>query len=229
LDAAAIRAQIWRGDGGTIGRVGTHSLPKPSTLNRRLMLLKAVCKAMWRQKRIGENLSGRIQTLREPPHKDVYLTREQVSKLADSAPSPAGGINSYWHWPTPGCELGITGPAATAFRAGYASGRAEQNGKATVTVPIPVDLSIGALARELPLALSYWELRKQFIVARKKAKLPATVTLHTLRHTCASWLINAGVDLYTVGKILGHSSPQTNARYAHLATHTLEKAMARLR
>jgi hypothetical protein len=43
----------------------------------RLMMLKAVCKAMWRQKHIPENLSGRIQTLREPPHKDVYLTRRR--------------------------------------------------------------------------------------------------------------------------------------------------------
>jgi site-specific recombinase XerD len=42
-------------------------------------------------------------------------------------------------------------------------------------------------------------------------------------------LINSGVDLYTVGKILGHSSPQTTARYAHLSDASLQKAMRRLR
>jgi site-specific recombinase XerD len=79
------------------------------------------------------------------------------------------------------------------------------------------------------LECSYWQLRKEFIAARIKAGLPREVTLHTLRHTCASWLIQAGVDLFTVGKILGHSGPQTTARYAHLSTQTLETAMARLK
>ena len=55
------------------------------------------------------------------------------------------------------------------------------------------------------------------------------VRFHDLRHTTASWLINSGVDLYTVGKILGHSGPQTTARYAHLSTATLEQAVRKLR
>jgi integrase len=80
----------------------------------------------------------------------------------------------------------------------------------------------------LPLGISYWQLHKEFSAAREKAGMPH-VQFHDLRHTCASWLINAGVDLYTVGKILGHSGPATTARYAHLSTQTLEKAMARLR
>jgi len=55
------------------------------------------------------------------------------------------------------------------------------------------------------------------------------VRFHDLRHTTASWLINSGVDLYTVGKILGHSGQQTTARYSHLSTATLEQAMRRLK
>ena len=55
------------------------------------------------------------------------------------------------------------------------------------------------------------------------------VRFHDLRHTTASWLINSGVDIYTVGKILGNSGPQTTARYAHLSTATLEQAMRKLR
>ena len=80
----------------------------------------------------------------------------------------------------------------------------------------------------LPLGLDYWQLHKQFLAACKKAKMKG-LRFHDLRHTCASWLINEGVDLYTVGKILGHSGPQTTARYAHLAKDTLERAMEKLK
>jgi integrase len=40
---------------------------------------------------------------------------------------------------------------------------------------------------------------------------------HTLRHTAASWLVQAGVPLYDVQRLLRHESFQTTQRYAHLA------------
>ena len=42
---------------------------------------------------------------------------------------------------------------------------------------------------------------------------------HTMRHTAASWLVQAGVPLYEVQKFLGHEKADTTARYAHLAPH----------
>jgi integrase len=66
------------------------------------------------------------------------------------------------------------------------------------------------------------------MAARKKAGMKH-VHFHDLRHSCASMLINSGVDLYTVGKILGHSSPQTTARYAHLSDASLQQAMRKLK
>lgn len=40
--------------------------------------------------------------------------------------------------------------------------------------------------------------------------------IYALRHTCASRLVNAGVDLQVVCRWLGHSSIQITERYAHL-------------
>lgn len=60
------------------------------------------------------------------------------------------------------------------------------------------------------------------------------VVFHTLRHTFASWHVMAGTDIYTVKKLMGHSSISMTERYSHLApealqsaTRTLEKAINR--
>ena len=50
--------------------------------------------------------------------------------------------------------------------------------------------------------------------------------LHDLRHSAASAMINAGVDLYTVGGVLGHQSATSTKRYSHLATSTLAAAVS---
>jgi integrase len=51
------------------------------------------------------------------------------------------------------------------------------------------------------------------------------VGFHTLRHTRASWLVHAGVDLYRVQKILGHGTPIQTQRYAHLIADDLKEAI----
>lgn len=49
----------------------------------------------------------------------------------------------------------------------------------------------------------------------KRAGL-AGFRIHDLRHTCASRLIQNGMSIYEVSKMLGHTSVQTTQRYAHL-------------
>lgn len=48
--------------------------------------------------------------------------------------------------------------------------------------------------------------------------------LHDLRHNYASYLVSNGVSLQIVGKLLGHTQPQTTSRYAHVADATLRDA-----
>ena len=50
-------------------------------------------------------------------------------------------------------------------------------------------------------------------------------SFHTLRHTCASRLVQAGVDLYRVQRLLGHSTPVMTARYSKLADDDLRQAV----
>jgi len=50
------------------------------------------------------------------------------------------------------------------------------------------------------------------------------VTFHTMRHTCASWMVKEGISLYLVQKVLGHSTIQVTERYSHLAPDQLQLA-----
>jgi integrase len=65
--------------------------------------------------------------------------------------------------------------------------------------------------------------------ACKAAKIKPGVAFHELRHTYASHLAQAGVDLLTISKLLGHSDTRiTSKHYAHLADKTLAAAVTKL-
>jgi integrase len=56
-------------------------------------------------------------------------------------------------------------------------------------------------------------------------KAGITATIHGLRHTFASRLVQRGVNLYEVQKLLGHSTITMTERYAHLRMDNLAKAV----
>jgi integrase len=84
----------------------------------------------------------------------------------------------------------------------------------------------GKVLREIPMP---------FRTAVKKLDLNAGITdrrerfsFHSLRHSCASLLIQSGVDLYTVKEILGHGSIALTERYSHLADTALKEAAQKM-
>lgn len=52
-----------------------------------------------------------------------------------------------------------------------------------------------------------------------------SLRIHDLRHSAASAWINNGVGLHTVGKLLGHASVASSARYSHIGDDTLMAAV----
>jgi len=70
------------------------------------------------------------------------------------------------------------------------------------------------------------EIKRVWMALCKQAHLK-NVRLHDLRHTYARHLVSSGMSLPIVGRLLGHTQPQTTARYAHLADDPLRQATNR--
>ncbi|MFH4536139.1 site-specific integrase [Vibrio diabolicus] len=69
--------------------------------------------------------------------------------------------------------------------------------------------------------------KKAFARIKVAAGITDNFRIHDLRHSFASILINSGnATLYDVQHLLGHQSPQTSTRYAHLASARLREVSA---
>jgi integrase len=105
--------------------------------------------------------------------------------------------------------------------------------------PRHVPLSAAALAiiavlprfKDCPWLIPNPETRLPFVSIKhawqraiRVAKLPG-LRIHDLRHSAASFMVNSGIDLFAVGKVLGHANVASTARYSHLANATLLAAV----
>ncbi|MHB9097748.1 MAG: tyrosine-type recombinase/integrase [Syntrophales bacterium] len=80
-----------------------------------------------------------------------------------------------------------------------------------------------------PLAAT--TLQKTFKIVLLQSGVRKEASIHTLRHSYATHLLEQGINLRVIQELLGHQSPQTTARYTHLTDksfHTLIETLNRL-
>jgi integrase/recombinase XerC len=76
------------------------------------------------------------------------------------------------------------------------------------------------------LPISAGEIRNQFKMICDRAELTKPgLTVHKLRHSCLTMLLNAGVDLVTLKYIAGHETIRTTAQYLHVTQQQLRAAV----
>jgi integrase len=89
---------------------------------------------------------------------------------------------------------------------------------------VPIHPKIAVLARRIKFTVTVKQFETAWIEARERAGYPET-KFHDLRHGAASEMINAGIDIFTVGAVLGHKSIVSTKRYSHLLTEKLATAV----
>ena len=76
--------------------------------------------------------------------------------------------------------------------------------------------------------LSTRQLNRLFRLSAAAAGVDNRATLHTLRHSFATHMLEAGVDIRVIQVLLGHKKLDTTARYSHVATKTLREVTSPL-
>ena len=183
----------------------------PATIRQRLATLRSAAVHALKYHDLGSR--DWIEAMPMPSvdnAREVYLTRAQLLQLARACKEPATRawiILTFATGSRPG-EL---------FRAEARDGHfLKQRSKNGERMVLPVLPRFQRYMRHWPMPHDYSWHSRHFRAARQAVGLD-DITPHTLRHSTASALIEAGVSLSDVGHVLNHKTLQATKRYAHLA------------
>lgn len=67
------------------------------------------------------------------------------------------------------------------------------------------------------------QIQRLFYAAKRRAKVTKQGGIHSLRHAFATHLLDSGVDLHSISRLMGHNHLSTTARYLHLQQQVVKK------
>jgi len=226
-------------------RKKTASGVSASTTNRELDRLSNMFKRAVAWGYIEASPTAGLKHTKEQREEASFLSREEVARLLDACPERIRplitvAVNTGMRWG----ELMALEWRDVDFERGFITVRDPKN-RETRHVPMntavreALEVHRRRQAQEVegivPLVFAnprtgkpWYTIKRSFKRAVRDAGIGRNFTFHGLRHTAASHLVMAGVDLRTVGKILGHKTAQITLRYSHLAPDHLKGAVDRL-
>ena len=203
----------------------------PATIRNRLAYLRAACRYAQKHHGVGDkNSRHEVSTPQVRNERQVYATRAgmiQIARKCANTPAEREARALIRLAFYSGMRLGEFMEMATRNEV-VADGfllRDTKNGEDRIA---PMHPKVRVLLKYLPFRFGRDWLQKLIRRAMNAAGFQH-LTLHDLRHSTASAMINNGIDLYTVGAVLGHKDPRSTKRYAHLATRTLNAAILKVK
>lgn len=226
--------------GREIGRDKKKRKVRPATVNRLFMFVSGVLAEAVRRGYIDRNPASRIPQLPEHNDKLRWLTDAEEERLLGYAPEfikPL--ILTSIHTGMRKGEVLRLKRADLDFEQRLLQVTQAKNHRVRY---IPMNEDLMDLLRSIPVFVGkkgpspyvftnpdtgtgFKNIDHSYRESVRKAGLEG-VNFHTLRHTFASRLVQAGVPLNTVRELLGHGTMQVTMRYAHLAPNNLHEAVA---
>ena len=197
----------------------------PATVNRSLGALKKALAMAWEQGKTPQDYSSLVKRVAENNQRTVYLSMAEVKQIADHASEQVRV--AIWVALLTGCRRGEV-CKITAADIGKTTIRIQAGNTKTLRYrEVPIVAALRPWLKQLPLQINFEGVKSGFRRAREAAGMEH-VNFHDLRHSCATILLQLGVDLHVVREILGHTSIKTTERYAHVMVQPQREALAKL-